>query len=96
MKLSLFTPRILVMAALLLTPAHPNAEAATYAPALIVAVFESLTHGPEAAVHAFKPLVAMLAFALVLAILLQLALFRRRSRAGHGAKSADQTVSQAE
>jgi hypothetical protein len=67
---------VLLIAALLLTPAYPNADVTTYAPALIVAVFETLTNGPEAARHAFKPLLFMAGLAAVLAILLRLVLFR--------------------
>ncbi|MEH6593323.1 MAG: hypothetical protein V7746_23840 [Halioglobus sp.] len=82
---------VLVLAALLLTPAHPNADIQTFAPALIVAVFETLTHGPEAAEHAFKPLSIMLMIATVLAIVLRLTIFRRTavqkqsSETGNGA-----------
>jgi len=66
----------LVLAALLLTPAHPNGDVETYAPAFVVAVFETLTHGPEAAEHALRPLAATSLAALVLAILLRLTLLR--------------------
>jgi hypothetical protein len=69
---------VLVSAALLLTPAHPNADTATFAPAMVVAIFEMLTHGPEAAEHAVRPLTFMLAVAVVVAILLRLLVFRRR------------------
>ena len=43
--------------ALLLTPAYPQPGVETMAPALVVAGFELLLNGPEAARHAFKPLV---------------------------------------
>ena len=68
---------VLLVGALLLTPAFPNANVVTYAPALLVAVFEGLTHGPEAATHALKPLAVATAIAVVLAILLHLIVFRR-------------------
>lgn len=68
---------VLLLAALLLTPAHPNADTVTYAPALVVAIFEFLTNGPEAARHAIKPLTATLALASGLAIVLRLLVFRR-------------------
>jgi hypothetical protein len=68
---------VLLLGALLLTPAHPNADIATYAPALVVAIFETLTHGPEAAEHALRPLVVISAAALVLAVLLRFSVFRR-------------------
>jgi hypothetical protein len=69
---------VLSIGALLLTPAFPNANVVTYAPALLVVVFEGLTHGPEAAAHAIKPLAVTTALAVVLAILLRLIVFRRR------------------
>ena len=68
---------ILLLAALLLTPAHPNATVATYAPALVVAIFETLTHGPDAAMHAWKPLAVMAAIAVAFSIVLRLTVFRR-------------------
>ena len=71
---------VLLLAALLLTPAFPNPDVTTYAPALIVAVFESLTNGPEAARHALKPLLVMLGLAVVAAILLRLVVFRGRPK----------------
>jgi hypothetical protein len=67
---------VLICAALLLTPAHPDAEISTFAPALIVAVFEGLINGPEAAQHAIKPLTYLLALALLLSLLLRITLFR--------------------
>lgn len=77
------TLAILISAALLLTPAYPDAEVTTLAPALIVAIFEGLIHGPEAARHAIKPLTFMLGLALCLSVALRLTLFRAaRSAAG--------------
>jgi hypothetical protein len=67
---------VLICAALLLTPAYPDAEITTFAPALIVAIFEGLIYGPEAAQHAIKPLTYMLTFALLLSIVLRITLFR--------------------
>lgn len=72
---------VLLLAALMLTPAHPNADVPTFAPAFIVAVFEALTHGPEAAQHAIKPLAVMTGVALGLSVLLGLILFWRRRAA---------------
>ena len=73
----------LVSAALLLTPAYPDAEVTTLAPALIVAIFEGLIHGPEAARHAIKPLSFMLGLALFVSLALRLTVFRTaRSPAG--------------
>ncbi len=69
---------ILVCAALLLTPAYPSEEVTTMAPALVVAIFEGLINGPEAAQHAIKPLVYFTGLAVVFAILLGLTLFRSR------------------
>ena len=67
---------VLILAALMLTPAYPNPDVTTFAPALIVLVFETLINGPEAAQHALKPLGIMLGAALVLALLLRLLVFR--------------------
>jgi hypothetical protein len=68
---------VLIAAALLLTPAYPDTDIQTLAPALIVAIFEGLINGPEAAQHAIRPLVYMLGLALLLSIVLSLTLFRR-------------------
>lgn len=67
---------VLLLAALMLTPAYPNPDVTTFAPALIVIVFETLINGPEAAQHALKPLGIMLGAAVVLALLLRLLVFR--------------------
>jgi hypothetical protein len=71
---------VLIAAALLLTPAYPDASIETLAPALVVAIFEGLINGPEAAQHAIRPLAYMLGLALVLSILLRLTVFRRREK----------------
>jgi hypothetical protein len=77
------TLAILISAALLLTPAYPDAEVTTLAPALIVAIFEGLINGPEAARHATKPLTLMLGLAVFISVALRLTLFRAaRSSAG--------------
>ncbi|MBT4520467.1 MAG: hypothetical protein HOC23_10720 [Halieaceae bacterium] len=68
---------VLLCAALLLTPAHPNAEVTTFAPALLVVLFEGMINGVEAARHALKPLAFMLFLAAVLAGLLRLIVFRK-------------------
>ena len=74
---------VLVSAALLLTPAYPDAEVTTLAPALIVAIFEGLIHGPEAAQHAIRPLSFMLGLALLITAGLRFTVFRTgRSPAG--------------
>ena len=83
---------MLLLAALLLTPAHPNADVATYAPALVVALFESLTHGPEAARHALKPLAFMSAVAVMLAIMLRLVVFRPRVGKASGGPGEEETA----
>lgn len=77
---------VLLLAALMLTPAYPNSEVTTFAPALIVVIFETLINGPEAAAHALKPLGIMLGIALGLAILLRLSVFRKK-RLPHDTKS---------
>lgn len=69
---------VLLLAALLLTPAYPKAGVSTMAPALIVAVFQLATHGVEAANHALRPLVFMSGLGIIFALLLNMTLFRRR------------------
>lgn len=69
---------VLLGAALLLTPAYPQPGVETMAPALIVATFELLLNGPEAAQHALKPLSVACGLALVLAVLLRLTVMRPR------------------
>lgn len=69
--------------ALLLTPAYPYEGVDTLAPALIVAAFQFLTAGPEAAQHALRPLAAALTLALVLTLLLRITVLRQpRGAAG--------------
>lgn len=70
---------VLLAAALLLTPAYPRDGVTTLAPALIVALFQFLTEGYEAAWHALRPLAFMSSLAVVLALLLRLSVFRRRA-----------------
>lgn len=65
--------------ALLLTPAYPYEGVDTLAPALIVAAFQFLTAGPEAAEHALRPLGASLGLALLLTLLLRI-FFLRNNR----------------
>ena len=78
---------LLVSAALLLTPAYPQPGVSTMAPALVVAAFQILTDGVEAAAHALKPLAAMVIVAVILALLLRLTLLKPRrvdqSEPGH-------------
>ncbi|WP_116364249.1 hypothetical protein [Parahaliea mediterranea] len=71
---------VLVGAALLLTPAFPQAGVDTLAPALIVAVFQWLTVDFAAAEHALRPLAVMVGAALVLALLLGVTVLRHRRR----------------
>ena len=73
---------VLLSAALLLTPAFPKEGVDTLAPALVVAGFQILTEGVEAADHALRPLAISCGIAVVLAILLRLTLFRRPRAAG--------------
>lgn len=70
---------VLLAAALLLTPAFPQPGVDTMAPALIVATFEFLLNGPEAAEHAIKPLSIACGIAVGLALLLRLTLLRPRT-----------------
>ncbi|RLA49413.1 MAG: hypothetical protein DRR04_00525 [Gammaproteobacteria bacterium] len=74
---------VLLGGALLLTPAYPKEGVDTFAPALIVAGFQLLTDGYEAAEHALRPLGFMSALAVALALLLGLTVLR-----GRGPRSA--------
>jgi Na+/melibiose symporter-like transporter len=69
---------VLLLAALLLTPAYPKAGVDTMAPALIVAAFQYMTAGVEGARHALRPLAFMSGAAVVIALLLSITVFRRR------------------
>lgn len=82
---------VLLAAAVLLTPAYPGDDVSTMAPALIVAAFQFLTYGPEAATQALKLLGTMCSLALLLALLLRLLVFRRRAdrSAAEGAEGAE-------
>lgn len=72
------TLAVLLMAALLLTPAYPKADADTMAPALIVAIFQITTMGVEEARDAWRPLIFMAGLAIVLTLFLRITIFRRR------------------
>jgi thiol:disulfide interchange protein len=69
---------MLLLAALLLTPAYPQAGVHTMAPALIVAAFQYMTIGMEGARHALRPLIFMAGAALGVALLLGMTVFRTR------------------
>jgi len=69
---------VLLLAALLLTPAYPKAGVQTMAPALIVAAFQFMTAGVEGARHAVRPLIFMSGAAVIIALLLSITVFRRR------------------
>jgi thiol:disulfide interchange protein len=69
---------MLLLAALLLTPAYPKAGVHTMAPALIVAAFQYMTAGAEGARHALRPLIFMSVAAVIVALLLGMTVFRRR------------------
>lgn len=77
---------VLFGAALLLTPAYPEAGISTMAPALIVAAFQWLTVDLDAARHALRPLAAALGAALVLSLLLGLTVLRHRPRRAPAAR----------
>ena len=83
---------VLLGAALLLTPAYPKEGVDTFAPALIVASFQLLTEGFEAAEHALRPLGYMSALAVVLALLLGLTVLRGRGPRGAHTKKPVQPV----
>jgi hypothetical protein len=64
---------ILLLAGLVLTPAHPGEDIKTWAPAIFVTGFELMTSGVEAAARPLRSLVAAEALALALCVLLWLA-----------------------
>ena len=68
----------LMLALLALTPAHPAPDVQTWAPAVVVAGFELLTSGVEAALRPLRPV--LIAEALLLALCLLTGLGRRRLR----------------
>ena len=70
---------VLVLAALLLTPAFPNESAETLAPALIVAGFQFFVYGYEEAENAIMALATFSGAAFVLALLVWLLFLRGRS-----------------
>ena len=72
---------LLAGGALLITPAYPYEGVDTFAPALIVAAFQLLTAGPDAAAHAVRPLFAALGLALVMTLLLRITVLRRARHA---------------
>jgi thiol:disulfide interchange protein len=68
---------MLLMAALLLTPAYPKPGVQTTAPALIVAAFHIMTTGVQGAAYALRPLVFMSGGAIILALLLGMTVLRK-------------------
>lgn len=80
---------VLLLAALLLTPAYPKEGVETMAPALVVFGFQFLTVGVDGAAHALRPLQFMCIVAVVITVLLRLTLFRRR-KARKGKRAAGQ------
>jgi hypothetical protein len=81
----------LLSAALLLTPAYPAADVDTFAPAILVLGFSLLTDGGEGALLATRPLAVMVGLACGLALLLQVALFRRQRRRSRPAPAVPRT-----
>jgi hypothetical protein len=69
---------VLLMAALLLTPAYPKEGVQTMAPALVVVAFQAMTVGAEGAAHAVRPLVFLSGLGVVITLILRMTVFRRR------------------
>ena len=86
---------VLLMAALLLTPAYPKEGVETMAPALVVFGFQFMTAGMEGAVHALRPLQFMCIAAVVVTVLLRLTLFRPRKSPGGEQKGVKGTPKRA-
>ena len=71
---------LLVVAAMALTPAHPDASVTTWAPAIFVAGFDLLTLGPESALRPLRPILIMMAVALLAGLVVTVTRrFTRRS-----------------
>ena len=78
------TLAVLLLAALLLTPAYPREGVQTMAPALVVAAFQYLTVGPEGAAHAVRPLIFVSGAGALVTLLLQVTIFRRGKAKANG------------
>lgn len=63
---------LLMLGAMALTPAHPESGVTTWAPAIFVTGFDLLTLGPESAMRSLRPLLVMVALALVVGLVLTL------------------------
>jgi len=79
---------VLLLAALLLTPAYPGEGIGTMAPALVVLAFRFMSSGVQGASYALRPLLFMCGMAIILAVLLKLIFFRRRKPAKRKAPSS--------
>ncbi len=79
----------LPLAALLLTPAYIEAGAETLAPALVVAAFQWLSQGPEAASHAVRPLVMFTGLGFALGAVAGALLWMRNRGEGRGDPALD-------
>ncbi len=60
---------VLVLGALALTPAHPAPDVQTWAPAIVVAGFELLTDGVDAAMRPLRSVIAAEAIVVALCLL---------------------------
>ncbi|MCZ6829642.1 MAG: hypothetical protein O7F73_08655 [Gammaproteobacteria bacterium] len=60
---------LLMLAALVLTPSLADPELEHYGPAVVVAVFDLLTHGPESIMRSVEPLLLMQLLAVALGLL---------------------------
>ena len=77
---------VLLAGALLLTPTYPK-SGGTVAPALVVAAFEFMTNGYDAAAGAIRALAMMCGGAVLLSLLLGLTVFRRKRPAPDSSES---------
>jgi hypothetical protein len=71
---------LLIVAAIALTPTHPEAGTTTWAPAILVAGFDLLTLGLESAMRPLRPILIMVALAVVIGLVLNFS--RRITRRG--------------
>jgi hypothetical protein len=73
---------MLLLAALLLTPAYPKPGVETMAPALVVAAFQFITGGTPSADHELRPVIFMIGVAFLIALILGVTVFRGRRARG--------------
>jgi hypothetical protein len=87
---------MLLLAALLLTPAYPKLGVETMAPALVVAAFQLITGGTASADHALRPVIFMIGVAFVIALISGMTVFRGRRARGASRRAQKASASTAQ